>query len=176
MSTPEPENHHRPLGQRMLTIAWILGLAILVWAFGNWEKAQRNPNQELRSTVSDRFTEVTLTANRQHSYVFSGHINGREVVFVLDTGATDVVVSKKLANALGLRFGLPGVAYTANGTVKIWDTTLENVELGPIHLQDISASINPAMSGNEVLLGMSALRQLEIVQRNNQLTLRQPRP
>ena len=173
MSTSEPENH-RPLGQGMLTIAWVIGLGILVWAFGSWEKDQLNPNKELRSTVSDRFIEVTLSANRQHGYVFSGHINGQEVVFLLDTGATDVVVSKQLADTLDLRYGAHGFAYTANGTVDVWDTTLKSVKLGPIHLQNVNASINPAMSGNEVLLGMTALRQLEIVQRDSQLTLRQP--
>ena len=160
----------------MLTIAWILVFALLIWIFGKWEANQFNPNQQLRSTVSAQFAEVILAANNHHGYVSPGRINGRDVIFLLDTGATDVVLSKELADELKLPFGLQGMAYTANGTVRIWDTQVEVLELGPIRLENINASINPSMDGNEVLLGMSALRHLEITQRDNQLTIRQSRP
>jgi aspartyl protease family protein len=40
-------------------------------------------------------------------------------------------------------------------------------------LQQVRASINPNMQGNEVLLGMSFLKHLEFTQRGDSLTLRQ---
>lgn len=169
----EQEDQTRPIGRGMMIIAWVLVLGVLAWFFGNWEEAQYNPNRESRSSNTDRFAEITLNSNRMHHYVASGLINGSEVVFLLDTGATDVVVPESLARDIGLQFGARGYAETANGTVDIWFTALDTVELGPIKLYDVRASINPAMQGNEVLLGMSALRHLEITQRNNQMTLRQ---
>lgn len=171
----EPQNQHQPMGRGMLTVAWVLVLAALAWIFGNWEEKQYNPNQELRSSTNSEFAEVTLSGNRMHHYVATGSINGVEAVFLLDTGATDVVVPKELAEEIGLHFGVRGYAQTANGTVDIWSTSLDRVELGSIQLHNIRASINPAMYGNEVLLGMSALRHLEITQKDNQLTLRQAR-
>jgi len=40
-------------------------------------------------------------------------------------------------------------------------------------LYDVQAGINPHMKGEEILLGMSFLRNLSITQENNTLTIRQ---
>ena len=50
-------------------------------------------------------------------------------------------------------------------------TVLDSVQLGNIALDRVRASINPGMQGNEVLLGMSFLRELELMQRGTTLTL-----
>ena len=47
------------------------------------------------------------------------------------------------------------------------------VAIGPIELSTVKASINPNMLGNEILLGMSFLKHLELLQRGDKLTLRQ---
>jgi len=44
--------------------------------------------------------------------------------------------------------------------------------IGAIVLRGVRASINPAMQGNTVLLGMSALQHIEFTQRGDSLTLR----
>ena len=62
---------------------------------------------------------------------------------------------------------------TANGVVTAYATRLQRVELGEIALTDVRAHINPGMRGDDVLLGMSFLRQLDLTQRNGTLTLRQ---
>jgi len=46
-------------------------------------------------------------------------------------------------------------------------------QLGEILLHDVAALITPGMDGDEVLLGMSALKQLEFTQRDGTLVLRQ---
>ena len=65
---------------------------------------------------------------------------------------------------------------TPNGMVKVYRTRLQTLDLGVIHLKDVRASINPGMSGDEVLLGMSALKHVEFTQRGTRLTLRQYGP
>ena len=50
--------------------------------------------------------------------------------------------------------------------------TIAELQIGDILLTGVRASINPAMTGNTVLLGMSALRHVEFTQRGDQLTLR----
>ena len=50
---------------------------------------------------------------------------------------------------------------------------LDSVGVGEIKLRDLRAGITPGLTGEEVLLGMSFLRELEFIQRGNTLTLRQ---
>ncbi len=62
---------------------------------------------------------------------------------------------------------------TANGLVTVYETRVEQLTIGGIELSNIKASINPAMSPPGVLLGMSALEQIEFNQKGDSLTLRQ---
>ncbi len=161
------------MGRGMLTIAWVIALGLLTTIFSSWEQRQANPNATPQSQQYANFNEVTLQSNRQHHYVATGTINHQQVTFLLDTGASDVVVPLALAQQLRLKRGPRGQAQTANGTIFIYHTRLAHLQLGQIQLRNIKASINPAMNGQEVLLGMSALRHLEFKQHNEQLILRQ---
>jgi aspartyl protease family protein len=117
-----------------------------------------------------------LTSNHQHHYVAPGFINNQPVIFMLDTGASDVVIPQPLARRLGLKARGSSLAQTANGVITVHGTLLDSLQLGPITLHNVRASINPAMRDQEILLGMSALRQLEFSQRDGQLTIRQHGP
>lgn len=173
MNPTDPSNDTRGLGRGMLIVFWILALGLLTWGFGLWEKQLFNPNQSPVIADSSQYRQVILESNRQHHYVASGTINGRPVTFLLDTGATDVVIPAQLADRLKLRRGLAARAATANGFVTVYSTHLDSVSLGSIELNDIDASINPGMGGDGVLLGMSALRNIEFSQKDGQLILRQ---
>jgi aspartyl protease family protein len=158
----------------MIVGAWIGILALLTVWFGGWFERQANPNQDPRALLLEGGTrELVLAQNRAGHYVATGAINGQDATFLLDTGATDVSVPGGLARRLGLRAGSPRQARTANGVVTVYDTRLAEVDLGGIRLRDVRASVNPHMGGEEVLLGMSFLRHLELVQRGRELTLRQ---
>lgn len=159
-------------GRGMLIAAWVIGLALLTWVFGLWEERKDNPNMNPESRSSQGVSEVVLRRNRSGHYVASGHINNEEAVFLLDTGATDVVVSQDLAERAGLEAGAMQQAQTANGRIQVRATRLDRLQLGSIELRDVSASINPSMGGDKVLLGMSALGQVEFSQQGDQLTLR----
>ncbi len=172
-NTPPGAAPGQRAGKLMLLIAWIGVLGLLTLVFGDWEETQRNPNrQPVSMQHADGSTEVVLQRNRQGHYVANGTINGTEVTFLLDTGATDVVVPQDVADAAGLRRGVETRANTAAGVVRVWTTRIHDLRLGSIHLQDIPATINPHMHGVGVLLGMSALRQVEFQQRGGELRLR----
>jgi len=171
MTEPDPG---RKIGKGMLYIAWLGVLVLLTFTFGTWEESRLNPNKDPATAyLASGTREVTLSANRYHHYVASGTINGIEVVFLLDTGATDVVIPEKLADKIQLEKGPVRFAETANGTVETFATRISELTLGAIHLQNVRASINPHMEGDGVLLGMSALRQVEWIQQGDTLTLRQ---
>lgn len=173
-----PDNNQPPgfaLGKGMLTVTWIGILVGLTFVFGVWEDKQYNPNRQVDAlNLNDEgIKEIVLKRNRFHHYVATGKINGRKVTFMLDTGATDVAVPKRIAEKLGLRPMGVSRAITANGTVDVETTKIDTLALGNIQLYDVRASINPGMVGTEILLGMSALKQVEFTQSGDTLTIRQ---
>jgi aspartyl protease family protein len=162
------------MGLGMLIAAFAIGLGLLTLMFDGFLDRQYNPNQQPISRAStDGGVEVVLQRNRQGHYVAGGEINNARATFLLDTGATDVVLSEDLARRAGLSRGAPMQAMTANGVVTVYSTVIDDLQLGDINLRGVRASINPAMSGDTVLLGMSALRQMDFIQRDGTLTLRQ---
>ncbi|MBB2495321.1 retropepsin-like aspartic protease family protein [Aquipseudomonas ullengensis] len=166
-----------PAGQRagrvMLICAWIAALALATYWFGNWEERRANPNQQPQSMHGEGFIEVRLASGRGGHYLLDGQIDGQTVTFLLDTGASAVAIPADLAKRLGLTRGAPVTLKTANGLSTGYRTHLTSLQLGEIQLHDVAALITPGMDGDEVLLGMSALKQLEFTQRDGTLVLRQ---
>lgn len=160
-------------GRVMWVLAWGAGLLLATRFFGDWENTQNNPNQAPASVQGSDYIEVRLVSSRQGHYVSGGQINGNDVTFLLDTGATQVAVPIGVAEQLGLEVGVPIMIRTANGQATAHKTRLDRLKLGAIELRDVPALIAPGMHGDEVLLGMSALKQLEFTQRDGTLTLRQ---
>jgi len=169
-----PEEQHQQqkrIGVGMVIAAWIGVLLLASLYFGKVLDRQHNPNQQLL-THGDN-APVVLKRNKFGHYVASGSVNGQPVVFMLDTGASDVSIPAHLASRLELRRG-PATTYdTANGRIEAYRTTLAEVRLGDIVLRNVAASINPGMQDDELLLGMSFLKHLEFTQRGDTLTLRQ---
>lgn len=162
------------MGRWMIFAAWALLLGLLAMFFSNLLEQQYNPNRDLVNTSTESGPrEITLLRNRAGHYVAPGSINGTPVIFLLDTGATNVAVPASLAERLALKRGAKSISLTANGRVKTWLTRLDQVQLGSIIRQDVRATIMPGMGGDEVLLGMSFLKHLELVQKGKTLILRQ---
>ncbi len=156
----------------MWIITWIILIALLTLFFAKQEANWFNPNQNPQTnTTNHGLKEIILQANRQGHYVTTGSINNIPAKFIFDTGATYVSLSENLADIYGLKKGKIGFASTANGTTRIYSTRIDRLQIGEIILYDINASINPNMD-DFILLGMSALKQLELIQRNNTLTIR----
>jgi aspartyl protease family protein len=101
-------------------------------------------------------------------------VNGERVQFMVDTGASDVVLTRDDAMRIGidpdaLSFSQP--YNTANGVAFGAPVRLEEIELGPIRLDDVAASVNQAPMDRS-LLGMSFLRRLSGYEvRGDRLTL-----
>jgi aspartyl protease family protein len=172
-NTPTEENT-KQLGKGMIIIAWVLIFGLLVWFFGVLETNKRNPNQNVTTQVlSTGKREVVLQSGSYGHYLATGRINNTEVTFLVDTGASYVSVPEKIAKKVGLQKGAPMLVSTANGTVTVYATTLDEVSIGEIKLHNIKADINPHMEGNEILLGMSFLRRLSVSHQGDQLTIRQ---
>mgnify|MGYP001161392828 FL=1 len=158
-------------GKPFMFIAWGLAIALLVWFFQDQLQEQFNPNSHIQSHRNGGDVTVVLEQNRMGHYVARGKINGQQVTFLLDTGATLVAVPEGLASQLGLQKGRQGMSQTANGRVVTYRTEIDTLELGEIRLNNVDASITPGMDGNVILLGMSALKEFELTQKNDTLRL-----
>jgi len=175
-SQTKTEHNTKHIGKGMIVAAWILALGLLTLFFNQMLGKQRNPNQEIASHLSsdnirDNTRIATLKRNRAGHYIATGVINDYPIELILDTGATHVSVPAKLATKLNLKKGAPINTITANGTITTYATILDKVQLGDIVLHNVRASLNPY--SDDVLLGMSFLKQLEFTQKGNTLTLKQ---
>lgn len=166
------DSQHNGAAKWMLILAWTSAFALLIYVFSDLLEQQINPNSQPVSETAGGQITVQLAQNKQGHYVVTGAINDIPVVFLVDTGATDVAIPANLAAELGLVKGRPGLANTANGTVTVYDTRVNKLSIGQITLYNVDANINPGMQSGHILLGMSALKQLEFTQRDNTLILR----
>jgi aspartyl protease family protein len=162
-------NPHRAMGRGMAWLASLALLGVLYLFFDASLQARNNPNRQLQVAPG---AELVLQRSRDGHYVFPGEINGRPVTFLLDTGATLVSVPAHLADRLGLEAGAHQQSTTANGTVGTRAARIDALAFGPFTLRDVRASLNPGMTDEHVLLGMSVLKQLEFAQRGDTLVLR----
>ena len=172
-SMSEHEQQQKKIGVGMVIAAWVVALLLASSLFDDLLEKQHNPNINLNQTSLDGGREVVLQRNKYGHYVATGEINQQEVVFMLDTGASDVSIPANLANRLRLQRGREVIYQTANGPITAYRTVLDEVRLGGIRMQNVTASINPAVNEQEILLGMSFLKHLDFHQRGNTLTLQQ---
>lgn len=163
------------LGRGFSVAAWILAIVLLTLLFQDVLHDQHNPNATVETVVTPGGgTSVVLQRNRSGHYVASGLVNGEPVVFLVDTGATNVALPAALAQRLGIQRGAQVVSRTANGTTSGWATKLDRVAIGGLTQRDVHAVILPNLPGEEALLGMSFLKRLNMVQKGNTLILTAP--
>jgi len=164
-------------GTAMMAIAWILFMFILLGGFDYLISKRNNPNQNIVTNeyylANGLQKEIVLQRNAYGHYVTSGTINDYEVVFLLDTGATEIAVPESLANDIGLSKKQRIVVQTANGNARAYRTRIASVGIGDIKLYDLNATILTNMPGKEILLGMNFLKHLEITQKGKTLTIKQ---
>lgn len=164
-------------GTMMTVAAWLIFLAFLFGIFDYFVEMRINPNQNIATAEyqvnGELQREISLTRNVYGHYVSSGTINNEDVVFLLDTGATQVAIPEIVANRLGLEKRRVTMIKTANGNTRAYQTHLDSVALGDIRLYNLNATILENMSGEEILLGMNFLKHFEITQKGKVLTIRQ---
>ncbi|RUM93372.1 MAG: TIGR02281 family clan AA aspartic protease [Thiothrix sp.] len=114
---------------------------------------------------------VILEQGKSGHYLFIGEINNKKVKFLLDTGATYVTIPPSVASYLGLFQDGNHYVHTANGKALSQSTTISNIKVGGISLNNIKGGIPKGMGGDKILLGMSFLKELKINQENRKISL-----
>tara|TARA_R110002124_G_scaffold105164_3_gene255911 strand:- start:47124 stop:47816 length:693 start_codon:yes stop_codon:yes gene_type:complete len=106
--------------------------------------------------------DVVIRAGDHGHFVAEARVNGVAIRFLVDTGASEVVLSPRDAMRLG--FDLKSLSFnriyqTANGTVTGAPVRLDDIRIGPIVVTDVRASVNGAEMKRS-LLGMTFLGRL----------------
>lgn len=93
-----------------------------------------------------------------------GQINGRNVDFVVDTGASVISMNLSMAKRLGIDYerGRSGWASTANGLKEVRSVMLDTVTIGSIAQRQVAASVHLDDSLPVVLLGNSFLSKVNM--------------
>lgn len=138
-------------------VTWGLIFLAVLAGYGLWEDVKRTvmPTQ----TVIASENRIVVPRSADGHFYLTLDINDRPVRFMVDTGASDLVLSRDDAVKAGLDpddLTFFGRARTANGEVRTAPVTLDTVALGPYVDRNIAASVNDGeMAGS--LLGMRYL-------------------
>ena len=96
-------------------------------------------------------------------YWITGSVNGQNLQFLVDTGATSVALNDGHARRLGIDYrsvGSPLQVSTASGTARGWRVTLDRVKVGELEVLGVEAVVLEGSSPTEALLGMSFLSRV----------------
>lgn len=115
---------------------------------------------------------IVLTADARGHFLPPGQINGREVQFMVDTGATSVALGESDARRINLKYedGQRVRVNTANGQAVAHVVQLDSVRIGDVTVYGVEALVTP-QSMSYVLLGNSFLNRFQMQRQNDQLTL-----
>lgn len=137
---------------------WVLLFlgVIIAYGFSDQIGMQLNP----RSAVVLSDDRVVLRRAQDGHFHATLSVNGRDVRFLVDTGATALVLSRRDARRVGidtgvLAFSTPSV--TANGVVFSAPVRLQEVRLGPFTDTDFPAMVN----GGDLDVSLLGMRYLD---------------
>jgi len=107
---------------------------------------------------------LTLDAGRDGHFQVDARIDGRHLDFIIDTGASLVILRESDAARAGIRpmrSDYTATVSTANGKIKAAPAKLERIEVGGITVFDVPALVLPDEALGVNLLGVSFLSRLK---------------
>jgi aspartyl protease family protein len=107
----------------------------------------------------------TIAPDEQGMYWANGSINGFQVNFVVDTGATLISMNKHQAKRIGLKYKLEGkeaISNTASGLSKIYRINLDRVRVGDIEIDNVEGAVHDSDFPEVILLGNTFLNRVNM--------------
>ncbi len=107
--------------------------------------------------------QMVINLSSDGHFYINAKVNGQALLFMVDTGASDIVIDKEQAQKIGIN--LQSLNFnkryeTANGVAFGANITLDEMQIGEVTFTNVHASVNSAQMGTS-LLGMSFLRKFK---------------
>lgn len=156
--------NRRSLGQMaQQAMVWGLIFVGVIAAYGLWTDISRNlaPKQAVLESG-----QIEVPRMFDGHFYLTVRLNGEPVDFVVDTGATDVVLTKADAARIGIDpagLAFTGSATTANGMVRTAPARVGTIELGGVEERDLRVYVNEGEM-DQSLLGMTYLRRFSRIE------------
>jgi aspartyl protease family protein len=162
-------------------LIWLLVMFVLIAGYGYRFELQDLAHHLTSELVPARGTEtapgvVSFRRALDGQFWIEAQIHGKPVRFLVDTGASGVVLSATDAARLGFtpdRLAFSQTAETANGRIKEAPIVLDEIRIGSIRFDRVPASVS-AGGLRDSLLGMHLLERLSSIEiRGDRLTIRE---
>ncbi len=145
-------------------MAWVFIFIGVIAAYGLWEDIRTTVGPAPQLTITGETIQVPRASDGH--YYLPVVANGEPITFLVDTGASQIVLSERDAERLGIdpdQLNYFGRAYTANGEVRTAPVRLDSLALGPITDTNVSAWVNEGEL-HQSLLGMEYLHRFSNIQ------------
>ena len=143
---------------------WALIFVGVIAGYGLWNDVSNEIMPRQSFAQDDR--QISVPQSPDGHYYLTLKINDANVRFVVDTGATEMVLNIDDARRAGIdvdNLAYLGRANTATGVVRTASVRLETVKLGSVLDRDFPASVNGGqMDGS--LLGMTYLSRFDTLE------------
>ena len=117
--------------------------------------------QPMQTSVGQH--KMELASGRDGHFRVDARVNGRHIDFMVDTGASLVILRETDAANVGLHpmpRDFTAIVSTANGRIKAAPAKLERIEVGDITVFDVPALVLPDEALSQNLLGVAFLSRL----------------
>lgn len=144
-------------------LIWVFLFIGVIVAVGLWQDI-RNISFPRQAILSNE--QIELPRAPDGHYYLTADVNGAAIRFVVDTGATDIVLRREDALNAGIdpdTLTFWGEAMTANGPVKTTPIRLDRISIGPIEDKGIKAWVNGGQMDTS-LMGMSYLQRFSKIE------------
>ncbi|WP_209504139.1 MULTISPECIES: TIGR02281 family clan AA aspartic protease [unclassified Ruegeria] len=158
-------HNRQSLGKTLQQVmAWVFIFVGVIALVGLWEDIRSSVGPAPQMSVTGNSVEVPRAYDGH--YYLPVLVNGELITFLVDTGASQIVLNAQDAKRAGIdpdQLNYFGRALTANGEVRTAPVRLETLTVGPITDQNVSAWVNEGEL-DKSLLGMEYLHRFSSIQ------------
>ena len=143
-------------------LVWAALLGLLATGYALWQRTVYVAASGVEGEAGGETGVAVVRANRRGDFVVRSRVNGAPVTFLVDTGASDVVLTRRDAERVGFdpeRLRFVQRYLTANGPIFGAPVRLDEVAIGGVRMAGVRASVADSDLGTS-LLGMSFINRL----------------